>query len=196
MSTGPGDPTMQAPTTSLDAVGRAPDRPPPPPSRPRFEFRPPPSAECTPRPTVLTASSLLWLGAAGVLLLAVVLPLVGAGDLWADVTAVVTRDFPNESATTRDRAIAALTAGLVGSGVLLALLEGGAAAAMRSGRAGARILLGLLFALSAVHGLVMLGFATPLSSGLLGTGVALGLVASVLMFLPGTTAWLAQPRRH
>jgi hypothetical protein len=67
---------------------------------------------------------------------------------------------------------------------------------MRSGRAGARILLGLLFALSAVHGLVMLGFATPLSSGLLGTGVALGLVASVLMFWPGTTAWLAQPRRH
>ncbi|MCO1658299.1 hypothetical protein [Pseudonocardia humida] len=196
MSTGPGDPMTEAPTTSLDAIGRPPERPPQPPSRPRFEFRPPPSAERTPRPSVLTASSLLWLVAAGALLLAVVLPLVGVGDLWADVTATVARDFPNESPTTRDRAVAALTAGLVGSGVLLALLEGGAAAALRSGRSGARILLALLLALTAVHGLVMIGFATPLSSAMLGAGVALGLVAAVLMFLPGTTAWLAQPRRH
>ncbi|WP_214406545.1 hypothetical protein [Pseudonocardia lacus] len=196
MSTGPGDPMTQAPTTRLHAVDRQPDRPPPPPSRPRFEFRPPPSAECIPRPPVLTAAGALWMVAAAALLLAVVLPLVGVGDLWADVTALVTRDFPNESPTTRDRAIAALTVGVVGSGVLLALLEAGAAAAVRSGRSGARILLALLCALTVVHALVMVEVATPLSSALLGTGVALGLVATVLMFLPGTTAWLAQPRRH
>jgi hypothetical protein len=196
MSTGPGDPSGEATTTSIEAVREHPGRPPAPPARPRFEFRPPPSAECTPRPAVLTASGLLWGGAAVALLAAVLLPLLGVGDLWGDVTAVVARDFPNESPATRDRAVAAFTAGLVGGGVLLALLAGGAAAALRSGRPGARILLALLFPLMVVHGLVMIGVATPLSTALLGAEVALALMGGVLMFLPGTTAWLTQPRRH
>jgi hypothetical protein len=171
-------------------------RPPAPPARPRFEFRPPPSAVSTPRPWMLTTSSFLWLAAAAALLLAVVLPLVGVGDLWTDVTNAVNNGFPSEAATTRDRASAVVTLVLVGSGVLLAVLIGGAAAGLRGGRGGARVLLALLLVLVVVHALLMLGVAPPTSTGLLAGAVALGLVAGVLMFLPGTTAWLNQPRRH
>jgi hypothetical protein len=201
---GSADPVGEAPTTSLGAVtepfpGRAQDgregRPPAPPTRPRFEFRPPPSAVCTPRPQVLTLSSLLWAGAGAALVLAVVLPLIGVGDLWSDVTTTVNNGFPSEAATTRDRAVAVVTLVLVGSGVLLAVLVGAAAATMRAGRSASRIALVLLLVLMTVHALVMLGVAPTVSTLLLGADVALGLVAAVLMFLPGTTAWLTRPRR-
>jgi hypothetical protein len=203
--TGPTDPAGGAPTANLGAVtepssARAQDgresRPPAPPARPRFEFRPPPSAEPSPRPPMLTTSGYLWLAAAAALLLAVVLPLVGVGDLWTDVTNAVNNGFPSEAVTTRDRASAAVTLVLVGSGVLLAVLIGAAAAGLRGGRSGARVLLVLLLVLVVVHGLLMLGVAPPTSTALLAGAVALGLVAAVLMFLPGTTAWLNQPRRR
>jgi hypothetical protein len=67
---------------------------------------------------------------------------------------------------------------------------------LRGGRSGARILLTLLLAVEVVHALLMLGVAPPVSVALLAAGVALGLVAAVLMFLPGTTAWLSRPRRR
>lgn len=203
--TGPIRPAAGAPGTSLGAVteqhpARAQDgresRPPAPPARPRFEFRPPPSAVSAPRPTILTTSSTLWMVAATALLLAVVLPLVGVGDLWTDVTDAVNNGFPSEAATTRDRASAVVTMVLVGSGVLLAVLIGAAAAGLRGGRSGARVLLVLLLVLVVVHALLMLGVAPPTSTGLLAGAAALGLVAAVLMFLPGTTAWLTQPRRR
>jgi hypothetical protein len=202
--TAPTGPVEEAPTSSLSAVseppsGRAPagrgDHPPVPPARPRFEFRPPPSAVCEPRPQALTLSSLLWAGAAAALVLAVVLPLVGVGDLWADVTTAVNTGFPNEAETTRDRAAAVASFVLVGSGVLFALLAGGSAAAMRRGKPTARIVLALLLVLIAVHALLMIGVAPLASTVLLGAAVALALVATVLMFLPGTTAWLTRPRR-
>jgi hypothetical protein len=203
--TGPIDPDGGAPTTSLGAVtepssargqeGRE-SRPPAPPARPRFEFRPPPSAEPSPRPPMLSTSSALWLAAAAALLLAVVLPLVGVGDLWTDVTNAVNNGFPSEAVTTRDRASAVVTLVLVGSGVALAVLIGAAAAGLRSGRSGARVLLVLAFVVVVVHALLMLGVAPLTSTALLAGAVALGLVATVLMFLPGTTAWLTQPRRR
>ena len=198
-TSGPGDPEVEFPTATHDAVtdrlGGAHDNPSGPPARPRFEFRPPPSAVEVPRPPVLTLSSVLWTAAAVALLVGVLLPVLGVGDLWADVAAVVQRDFPNESPATRDRAVAVVSAALVGSGVLLALMTGGAAAALRSGRRGARVLLALLLPVVAVHALLVLSVAPVLSAVLLGVGVALGLVAGVLMFLPDATKWLVQPRR-
>jgi hypothetical protein len=171
-------------------------RPPAPPARPRFEFRPPPSAVAAPRPPTLSTSGLFWIAAAAALLLAVVLPLIGVGNLWTDVTAAVNNGFPTEDATTRDRASAVVTLVLVGSGVLLAVLVGAAAAGLRGGRSGARVLLVLLLVLVVVHALLMLDVAPPASTGLLAGAVALGLAAAVLMFLPGTTTWLNQPRRR
>jgi hypothetical protein len=150
---------------------------------------------CTPRPQVLTLSSLLWAGAAAALVLAVALPMVGVGDLWTDVTNAVNTGFPNEAETTRDRAAAVATIVLVGSGVLLALLVAAFAAGLRRGKSSARIVLALLLVLVTVHALLMLGVAPLASTVLLGAAVALGLVAAVLMFLPGTTAWLTRPRR-
>ena len=198
ISTGSGDPSADAPTANLDAVtepflGR--DGPAAPPARPRFEFRPPPSAESAPRPGALSLSSLLWIVGAGMLLVAVVLPMVGVGDLWTDVAALVNRDFPNELPATRDRVTALVTLTLVGSGVLLALVAAGAAAAMRGGRPFARILLALLIPLVGLHALLMVGVAPAPSVVLLGANLTLGLVAGVLMFLPGMSRWLAQPRR-
>jgi hypothetical protein len=201
----PNGPTKASTRASLGTVTEPPSggfqdaregRPPAPPARPRFEFRPPPSAESAPRPSALTTASLLWAGAAVMLLLAVALPLIGVGDLWGDVTNAVNNGFPSEAATTRDRASALVTLVLVGSAVVLALLIGGSAAGLRGGRSGARILLTLLLAVEVVHALLMLGVAPPVSVALLAAGVALGLVAAVLMFLPGTTAWLSRPRRR
>jgi hypothetical protein len=166
-----------------------------PPVRPRFEFRPPPSAVCTPRPQFLTVAALLWLVAAGVLLVAVVLPMVGVGDLWADITAVVNRDFPNETAVTKDRAVAAVTATLVGGGVLLALGEAASAAALRRGRPGARIMLALLLVVAVLHAALTIAVAPAVTAAMLGVATALALGGAVLMFLPGTTEWLHRPRR-
>lgn len=199
ISTGSGDPADGPSTTNLGPVTErilGQDQPPPgPPVRPRFEFRPPPSAVCAPRPPLLGVASLLWLAAAVVLVVAVVLPLVGVGDLWADIAAVVARDFPNETAVTRDRVVAAVMGTLVGGGVLLALGEAAAAAAMRRGRPAARIVLALLLVVAAVHAVLAMTLAPAVIAALLGVASALALGGAVLMFLPGTTGWLHRPRR-
>lgn len=144
---------------------------------------------------MLTASWVLWMLAGLALLVSVVLPLIGIGDLEADLRAAVGRDFPNETAGTLDRVIATAEAVLIGGGVLLALAEAGFAAAMRSGRGGARIVLVLLLVPVLLHAWLLTGVAPPLTAAVLVIGTVPAVVASILMFLPGAAAWFARHER-
>lgn len=166
-----------------------------PPMRPKFEFRSPPSAVAAPRPQVLTVSWALWLVAAVAGLVAVVGPLLGLGDFQADLRAVVERDYPTETPVTRDRVVTLATTVLIGGGILLASLEAGFAAAMRSGHGGARIVLVLVFVPVVLHALLLLSVAPPVTAAGLVVGIALALVAAVLMFLPDAGAWFARRPR-
>lgn len=134
----------------------------------------------------VTASWVLWLLAALATLVAVGLPLLGVGEFEADLLADVTRDFPAETQATRERVVGIAVAVLIGGGILLALLEAGFAAAMRSGRGGARIVLALLLVPAGLHLWLLLGAASPITASALVIGTVLAAGAAVLMFLPGT----------
>lgn len=165
-----------------------------PPTRPQLEFRPPPSGVVVPRPALVTASCALWFTAAVAAVAAVLLPFAGLGDFQTDLRAVVDRDYPSESAGTRDRVVTMATAVLVGGGIAIGLLQAGFAASMGAGRGGARIVLVLVLAPAALHALVMLGVAPASSAVLLGLSLALASVAAVLMLLPAAGAWFARQR--
>lgn len=175
--------------------GTADEQPPlRPPARPGFEFRTPPSAIPLTRPGAVTASAVLWLAAAVALLVAVLLPAVAFDDFHAVLTDTVAQEAPNESPATQDRVVA-LTAGvLIGGGLLIALLLLGAAAALHSGRGGARIGLALLLVPLGLYVLVMLGIATPVGAGCLAVSAVLAPVATVLMFLPVAGTWFERRR--
>ncbi len=166
-----------------------------PPTRPKFEFRTPPSALPIRRPRAITVSWALWLAAALLYLVAVALPLLGIGDFQGDVLAIVERDYPNETAATRGRVVVLTSAVLIGGGMLLALLEAGFAAAMRSGRGWARGVLVLLLAPQLLHAWVLVGVASPASIGCVAIGTALALAAAAAMFSPGMGGWLARQVR-
>lgn len=171
------------------------DPPPQPPGRPRFEFRQRPSEAVARRAPVVDASFALWTAAAVLGLVAGLVLLLDLDGVTASVRALVDRDFPNETPVTRDRAVAAAAAVLVGGALLVGVLTGLAAAAMRSGRGGARVVLALLLAVTVVEIVLALGVVPPAVVALLGAGAVLGLVAAVLMLLPAAHRWFAARRR-
>lgn len=171
------------------------DPQPQPPGRPRFEFRQRPSEAVARRARAVDASFALWSAAAVLGLLAGLVLLLDLDGVTASVRAVVDRDFPNETAVTRDRAVAAAAAVLVGGALLVGVLTGLAAAALRAGRGGARFVLALLLAVTVVEVVLALGVVPPLVVALLGAGAVLGLVAAVLMVLPTANRWFAARRR-
>jgi hypothetical protein len=134
----------------------------------------------------------LWLAAVVVTMITAGLALLNFDQLHGQLLAEVVREFPDEQPATRERVAAVTLLVLIGSGVLVGLLQAGFALAMRSRRRFARLALVPLWLLGAVHALFVLG--TVVAPVLLGLPVAVGLsaIASVLMFLPASNAWLAR----
>jgi hypothetical protein len=171
---------------------------PAPPPRPRFEFGSSlKQAVDRRKPRAMVWSVRLWLTAFAAVTVTAALALLNFDSLHADLLADVVREFPDETPAARDRVAAAALLILIGSGLLIGLLQVGFALAMGSRRRPARLVLVPLWLLGAIHALVVLG-AVP-SPVLLGLPVAVGLsaTAAVAMFLPASSAWLAaQPGRH
>lgn len=133
----------------------------------------------------------LWLAAVAVAIVTAGLALLNFDQLHGQLLADVARQFPDELPATRERVAAATLLVLIGSGVLIAILQAGFALAMRLRRRFVRPALVPLWLLGAVHALFVLGTVT--SPVLLGLPVAVGLsaIAAVLMFLPASNAWMA-----
>ncbi len=114
-------------------------------------------------------------------------PLRGAGRHRADLTGCDPgRAGPGVTST---------TVILIGSAILIALLQAIFAAGLRSGRGGARAALILLTALAALHLLFAVHVLSPVSRIVQLLGLAVAAAATVAMLLPGTYAWFARPRR-
>lgn len=182
-TTAAGD-EVTAPITAVPAPGS-------PPARPRFEFREPPSAERVPRPPVVLVSWICWLAGVGALLTTVAGSLLAVDDLRADLLAILVRDYPGETAATRDRVVQVAVIVLLAGGALLAAVQAGFATAMRAGRSWARVALVLLLGPVLLHSVLLGGVAAPIIKVLLGAEVGLALVAAALMFLPGSGRWFA-----
>jgi hypothetical protein len=148
------------------------------PPRTPGEFAPDPAP---PKPRAVTVSVGLWLVTAIVALVGVVLAVLNLDRLRGDLLAQVLREFPAESVATRERVVVVALGILIGSGVLVALVQLGFAAALNARRRWARVALlpvGLV-------GAVVLA-ALP-GAALLGVVPAAG--AAVSMFLPASNAW-------
>lgn len=170
-------------------------RPPGPPGRPRFEFRQRPSEVVSRRARSVDVSAGLWTAAAVLGLVAALVLLLDLDGTQAAVRAIVDRDFPNETAVTRDRAVAAAAAVLVGGAFVISLATGFGAAAMRAGRGAARFVLVLLLAVTGVEIVLAVGVVPPLVLVLLVVGAASGVAAAVQMYLPAANRWFAIRRR-
>ncbi|HET8641003.1 MAG TPA: hypothetical protein VFM37_03640 [Pseudonocardiaceae bacterium] len=171
---------------------------PPPPRPTTYEFhRPITEAVVRRSPATARWSVRLWLAAGAVVTVTAGLALLGTDQLSTALLADAARQFPDEPQETRDRVVAAALLILIGSGLLIALLQVAFALAMGTRRRGARLVLGPLWLLGALHCAAVFG-ALP-SPLLLGLPIAtvLATAAVVTMFLPATNAWLA-PRsgRH
>ena len=165
----------------------------PPPARPRFEFRERPSAVVVPRPAAVAASAWLWLAAGALGVAAALVMLLDLDALRAAVRLVVDTGFPREQQATRDRVVALTSAVLVAGGAV-GLAQVGAALRLRAGRAGVRYLLVLLLAAATVEAVLAVGVVDAIARTGLLLGVACGLVAAVLMYLPPANRWFATRR--
>ncbi|MBW0094389.1 hypothetical protein I4I73_28825 [Pseudonocardia sp. KRD-184] len=168
---------------------------PEPPGRPRFEFRQRPSEVITQRAGSVVVAYGLWTAAAAVGLLAALAMLIDLDGVQGAVRATVDRDFPNESAVTRDRAVAAATGVLIGGAFVVSVLTGITATAMRAGRGAARVVLVLLIAVVVVEIVLAVDVVSPLALGLLVVNAALGAAGTVMMYLPDANNWFAIKRR-
>jgi hypothetical protein len=165
----------------------------PPPVRPRFEFRERPSAVTVHRPTIVVASSVLWLAAGALGAVAALVMLLDLQALEAAVRTVVDRDFPAEQPATRDRAVALTSAVLVAGGAV-GLAQVGAGLRLRAGRGAVRYLLVLLLVAAVVEIVLAVGVVDPVARLALLLGAACGAVAAVLMYLPDANRWFASRR--
>ena len=170
-------------------------RPPAPPGRPRFEFRQRPSEVVARRARSVDVSAGLWTAVAVLGLVAALVMLLDLEGTQAAIRAIVDRDFPNESVVTRDRAVAAAAAVLIGGVLVVSLVTGASAAAMRAGRGGARFLLVLLLVLTVLEIVLAVGVVAPLVPVVLVVAAALGVAATVLMYLPDANRWFAIRKR-
>lgn len=166
-----------------------------PPARPSVTTGATPSQiAAQPRPRVVDVSYWLWLGACLVGMITVTATLVYFSRLQADMLSIVDQQFPQEMPETREQVATAAVAILIGTGVLIVLVQMTLAIVLRSGRGWARFALVVFGLLGAVYGAAAVG-ATPMvtKAGLLAT-IALMLIATVLMFLPPARSWFAQCR--
>ena len=174
------------------------NRLPAPPPRPQHAFRPALTELSAPaqRPRSIAWSARLWLAAVGLSLFTTVLAVVDLDRLHAGLLADVVLRFPTEAPAARERVVAAALLILIGSGLLVALLQGAFALAMgarvrRARRRRARQALVPLWLLGAVHAVVTCGtLASPILLGL-PVAVIVSTVAVVAMFRPASNAWLA-----
>jgi hypothetical protein len=165
----------------------------PPPARPRFEFRERPSAVIVHRPTIVVASSVLWLAAGALGAVAALVMLLDLQALEAAVRTVVDRDFPAEQPATRDRAVALTSAVLVAGGAV-GLAQVAAGLRLRAGRGTVRYLLVLLLVAAVVEIVLAVGVVDPVARLALLLGAVCGAVAAVLMYLPEANRWFASRR--
>jgi hypothetical protein len=171
----------------------APPPGPPPPVRPQFEFRPPPSAVLSRRPRVVSVSALLWM-AAGVLVGgAALLMLLDLDGVRGAVRTVVDTGFANVPAEKRQRVVGLTTTVLVvgaavGAGQILLAWR------LRAGR-GVRFALLLLLALAVAEAVLAVGVVDLAIRIALLLGVAVGAMASVLMYLPAANLWFSVHHR-
>lgn len=166
-----------------------------PPSRPRFEFRQCPSEVVARRAGSIGVAYGLWTAAAALGLVAALAMLIDLDGIQAAVRTLVDRDFPEESAVTRDRAVAAATAVLIGGAFLISLAIGVTAAVMRSGRGAARVVLVLLAAVVVVEIVLAVDVVSPVVLVLLVVSAAVGIAGAVLMFLPSANTWFLAKQR-
>ncbi|MGH3942042.1 MAG: hypothetical protein ACRDTG_26150 [Pseudonocardiaceae bacterium] len=166
-----------------------------PPPRPSISTGATPSQlAALPRPRVIDVSYWLWLGACLVGVITVAVTLIYFGELQADMLSLVEQQFPDESAGNRDQVATTAVAVLIGTGVLIVLIQMALAIVLHSGRGWARFALVVVGLLGTLYGIAVVG-ATPVvtKAGLLAT-VVLMVIAMVLMFLPGARAWFRQRR--
>lgn len=161
---------------------------PPPPVRPQLEFRPPPSAVLARRPAVVAASAVLW-AVAGVLVGgAALLMLLDLDGVRRGVRTVVDTGFPTVPEAQRGRVVGLTTTVLV-VGAALGVAQVLLAWRLWAGR-GVRFLLVLLLALATAELVLAVGVVDAAARVALVLGVAGGLGAAVLMYLPAANLWL------
>lgn len=176
--------------------------PPPRPSTARLSMPPMATLEELARPKALTFSFWCWILGSLVVGAAAALSATKIDAMRTEFARLATERDSAASQSTIDSVAAASVLIVVGTGALLAVLGLLLALAMRSGRGWARVFL-------TVIGIVAIGYAAvvssaltdpmlddlraPVTGGLLGY-IVLVLVATIWMYLPGTTAWFRRPR--
>lgn len=136
----------------------------------------------------------LWFGGATMGVVAALVMLMSLDTLESTVRGIVERDFPNEASMTRDRVVALASAVLIGGGLLVGFAQMGAAAAMRSGRGAARFALVTLLGVAVVEMLLSLEVVSIAGRVALLLSISLGVVGSVLMYLPTANLWFSSQR--
>ncbi len=169
------------------------DQPVAPPPRPKVAIRALTSV-IPERPRVVHISFWLWLGACSIGLITVLVTLRYFGELRATISAIVDRQFPQETPATRGKAATATVATLIGAGALIVLIQLALAVAMRSGRSWARFALVGLSLLGGLYSVAVFGSAPLISRVGLIVSFALMVTAVVTMFLPGARTWFSQQR--
>ncbi|GLZ29508.1 hypothetical protein Lesp02_16980 [Lentzea sp. NBRC 105346] len=180
---------MAAPRTARpQPTGWQPPASPPRPQLTRWQPAPP-----APKPRTIKASTWLWIGAVALQILTTALVLLGAGELKTELMAQVAQAFPGQSLGNRTRVVYAALLLLLGSGVLISLLELALVPSVR--KRWARISLVLLAFFGTLHALLVFGsLSSPFLAGLLvSASVAVGAV--VMMYLPASRAWFSGGRR-
>ena len=165
---------------------------PPPPARPQVAFRPPPSAVLARRPSVVSASAVLW-AVAGVLVgLAALLMLLDLDGVRGAVRTVVDTGFASVPAEKRQRVVGLTTTVLV-VGAAVGVAQVLLARSLWAGR-GVRFVLVLLLVLAAVELVLAVGVVDLAVRLALVVGVMSGVAAAVLMYLPDANLWFAMRR--
>ena len=143
------------------------------------------------RPRVIEFSYWLWVGACLVTMITAIVTLRSFEELKAMILAIVERQYPAETAVTREKVAAATVATVIGAGVLIAVVQLAFGLVMRSGRGWARFVLAGLTILGGLYSVAVFDTAPTISrAGILGSA-ALVVIALVLMFLPPARKWFA-----
>lgn len=166
-----------------------------PPARPKLDFQPGPIARAARRPATVTTASVLWWVAAALGFVGAAWALLNLDEFRSAVLVIIARTAPDATQAAQDRVVTSTTVILIGSAILIALLQAIFAAGLRSGRGGARAALILLTVLAALHLLFAVHVLSPVSRIVQLLGLAVAAAATVAMLLPGTYAWFARPRR-
>jgi hypothetical protein len=139
----------------------------------------------------MVASVCLWLAAVAVGVAGAMLILLDLQRVQGDLLTQVAQQFPNEAAVSQARVANVALAILIGSWGLVMLLQLACVIAMGAQRRLARPALVPLWLLGAVQNVLVVGVVPqPILVGL-ATATALAAAGTVAMFLPPSSAWLA-----